>query len=78
MTNICNEYSNKRRFFFNELKSSIIFGESLVMWNKLKIKRNWYIGGSFTNESREYTHVGVILAADLQQTTAIEKACSKQ
>ena len=74
MLDICNSYSKKWRYEYNASKcSGVVFNESA----KKKETRCFKLGDNTINETRDYTHLGIVCDSFLTDRQNVDNACSK-
>jgi len=74
MLDICNSYSKKWRYEYNASKcSGVVFNESA----KKKETRCFKLGDNTINETRDYTHLGIVCDSFLTDRQNVDNACGK-
>ena len=74
MLDICNSYSKKWRYEYNVSTCSVVvFNESA----QKKETRCFKLGDNTINETRDYTHLGIVCDSFLTDRQNIDNACSK-
>ena len=74
MSDICNSYSKKWRYEYNASKCSVVVFNELA---QQKETRCFKLGDNMINETRDYTHLGIVCDSLLTDRQNIDNASSK-